>query len=91
MLFHVTACIACYVSNKFVYSISLSTNSPDEGPLLEMSRKEYFYLFQIVASENPSLGVVFIFYLYIIFPIVSTLFSNENLFLASPFKLNHLT
>ena len=53
-----TACIACYTSNKFVYSISLSTNSPDEGPLLETSRIEYFYLFQIVASENPSLGVV---------------------------------
>ena len=58
ILFHVTACIACYISNKFVYSISLSTNSPDEGPLLETSRIEYFYLFQIVASENLSLGVV---------------------------------
>ena len=56
----VTACIACYISNKFVYSIYLSTNSPDEGPLLETSRIEYFYLFQIVASENPSLGVVFL-------------------------------
>ena len=56
-----TACIAslaCYISNKFVYSTSLSTNSPDEGPLLETSRVEYFYLFQIVASENPFLGVV---------------------------------
>ena len=53
-----TTCIACYISNKFVYSISLSTNSPDEGPLLETLRIEYFYLFQIVASENPSLGIV---------------------------------
>ena len=53
-----TACIACYVSNKFVYSISLSINSPDKGPLLETSRIGYFYLVQIVASENPSLGVV---------------------------------
>ena len=53
-----TACIPCYISNKFVYSISLSNNSPDKGPLLEMSRIEYFYLFQIVASENSSLGVV---------------------------------
>ena len=53
-----TACIACCISNKFVHSISLSTNSPDEGSLLEMSRREYFYLFQIMASENPSLGVV---------------------------------
>ena len=34
------------------------TNCPDEGPLLETSRIEYFYLFQIVASKNPSLGVV---------------------------------
>ena len=53
-----TACITCYISNKFLYSISLSTNSPDKGPLLETSKIEYFYLFQIVASENSSLGVV---------------------------------
>ena len=53
-----TACIACKISNKFVYSISLSTNSPDEGLLLEKSRIEYFNQFQIVASKNPSLGVV---------------------------------
>ena len=37
---------------------ALSTDSSDEGPLLEMSRIEYFYQFLIVASENPSLGVV---------------------------------
>ena len=53
-----TACIACYISNKFVYFISLPTNSPDEGPLLETLRIEYFYLLQIVASENPTIGVV---------------------------------
>ena len=29
------------------------------SPLLETSRIEYFYMFQIVASENPSLGVGF--------------------------------
>ena len=38
-----------------------STNSPDEGTLLETSRIEHFYLFLIVASENPSLGVVKIY------------------------------
>ena len=49
------------ISNKFVYSISLSTNSPDEGPLLKTLRIEYFYLFQIVVSKNPSLGVVLMY------------------------------
>ena len=53
-----TACIAWYISNKFVYSISLSTNPPDKRPLLKTSGIEYFYLFQIVANENPTLGVV---------------------------------
>ena len=41
-LTNVTACIACYISNKFLYSISLCTNSPDKGPLFEMLRIENF-------------------------------------------------
>ena len=51
-----TACIACYISNKFVYSISLSTNSPDEGPLLETSRVEYF-CFRLWQVRIPLLAV----------------------------------
>lgn len=38
----VTVCIGCYISNKFLYSISLCTNSPDKGPLFEMLRIENF-------------------------------------------------
>ena len=46
------------IFRKPISQINTSGYFGPKGPLLETSRIEYFYLFQIVASENPSLGVV---------------------------------